>query len=129
MPVHLPETKRAGRPFNETSKRRDLMNSIRVVACFLGMLCAGRGMACDLCSVYSATEAQGKGGLGMYGGVAEQFTSSRGCRCEDQVHAGRFYAVRDGCRAKLDYSSKTVAPLKGHLLALGLLDCRPWKIS
>jgi hypothetical protein len=31
-------------------------------------------MACDLCAVYAATEAQGKGGSGIYGGVAEQFT-------------------------------------------------------
>jgi hypothetical protein len=44
-----------------------------VVSCLLGSLCASRSMACDLCAVYSATEAQGAGG-GLYGGVAEQFT-------------------------------------------------------
>jgi hypothetical protein len=31
-------------------------------------------MACDLCSVYAATEAGGGGGGGLYGGIAEQFT-------------------------------------------------------
>jgi hypothetical protein len=31
-------------------------------------------MACDLCSIYSATEATGGSGQGLYGGVAEQFT-------------------------------------------------------
>jgi hypothetical protein len=50
------------------------MNRISVVSCLLGMLCAGQAMACDLCSVYAATEAQGKGGTGVYGGFAEQYT-------------------------------------------------------
>jgi hypothetical protein len=31
-------------------------------------------MACDLCAVYAATEAQNGGGGGFYGGIAEQFT-------------------------------------------------------
>jgi hypothetical protein len=31
-------------------------------------------MACDLCSVYNATEAQGGSGKGLFGGIAEQFT-------------------------------------------------------
>src|SRR5258706_205067 len=31
-------------------------------------------LACDLCAVYAATEAQGGGGKGFFGGVAEQFT-------------------------------------------------------
>lgn len=42
-----------------------------------GMLvCAGAPsvMACDLCSVYAASEAQGGGGVGFFGGVAEQLT-------------------------------------------------------
>jgi len=30
--------------------------------------------ACDLCSIYAATEAQGGSGQGFFGGVAEQFT-------------------------------------------------------
>jgi hypothetical protein len=30
-------------------------------------------MACDLCAVYAATEAQGGSGQGLFGGVAEQF--------------------------------------------------------
>ncbi|HUI06569.1 MAG TPA: hypothetical protein VL486_06150 [Verrucomicrobiae bacterium] len=47
---------------------------IRSAVFLLSVLCAGRAMACDLCAVYAATEAQGKGGSGVYGGVAEQFT-------------------------------------------------------
>jgi hypothetical protein len=35
---------------------------------------AQAGLGCDLCSVYSATEAQGGGGKGFFGGVAEQYT-------------------------------------------------------
>jgi hypothetical protein len=31
-------------------------------------------MACDLCSVYAASQAQGEIGAGLFGGVAEQFT-------------------------------------------------------
>lgn len=31
-------------------------------------------IACDLCSVYAATEAQGGGGRGLFGGIAEQYT-------------------------------------------------------
>src|SRR5437660_1153464 len=31
--------------------------------------------ACDLCSIYSATQASGESGRGFYAGVAEQFTS------------------------------------------------------
>ena len=30
--------------------------------------------ACDLCSIYSASQAQGGSGEGVFGGVAEQFT-------------------------------------------------------
>ncbi len=36
--------------------------------------CAEPALACDLCSVYAATEAQGGSGKGFLGGVAEQFT-------------------------------------------------------
>lgn len=35
---------------------------------------ARAAMACDLCSVYAASEAQGGGGAGFFGGVAEQLT-------------------------------------------------------
>src|SRR5438132_179932 len=31
-------------------------------------------LACDICAVYSQTEAQGGTGKGFYGGVAEQFS-------------------------------------------------------
>lgn len=31
-------------------------------------------LGCDLCSIYSATQAQGGSGQGFYGGVAEQYT-------------------------------------------------------
>jgi hypothetical protein len=40
----------------------------------LAAICAQPGNACDLCAVYAATEAQGGGGRGWFGGVAEQFT-------------------------------------------------------
>ena len=36
--------------------------------------CAQPILACDLCSIYAATEAQGGSGHGFFGGVAEQFT-------------------------------------------------------
>jgi hypothetical protein len=36
--------------------------------------CAQPVVACDLCAVYAATEAQGGSGKGWFGGVAEQFT-------------------------------------------------------
>ena len=36
--------------------------------------CVQPVMACDLCAVYAATEAQGGSGTGFFGGVAEQFT-------------------------------------------------------
>src|SRR6185436_11922614 len=34
----------------------------------------GRGLACDLFSIYSATQARGEVGKGVFAGVAEQFT-------------------------------------------------------
>lgn len=37
-------------------------------------VCMRPALACDLCSVYAATEAQGGSGKGFFGGVAEQFT-------------------------------------------------------
>jgi hypothetical protein len=40
----------------------------------LGPLFGGSLMACDLCSIYSATEARGEIGRGFFAGVAEQFT-------------------------------------------------------
>ena len=47
---------------------------IRYLGCaVLAAACAQPVAACDLCSVYSASEAQG-GGRGVYAGVAEQFT-------------------------------------------------------
>ncbi|HXI85473.1 MAG TPA: hypothetical protein VNL17_15430 [Verrucomicrobiae bacterium] len=50
------------------------MQKFIVVWCLLGLLYAGPVMACDLCAVYAATEAQGRGDGGWYGGVAGQFT-------------------------------------------------------
>ena len=37
-------------------------------------VCVQPAVACDLCSVYAATEAQGGSGKGLFGGAAEQFT-------------------------------------------------------
>jgi hypothetical protein len=45
-----------------------LINAVFVAACAQPLA------ACDLCAIYSATEAQGGSGAGFYGGVAEQFT-------------------------------------------------------
>lgn len=39
-----------------------------------GALCTWRSLACDLCSIYAASQAQGETGKGLFGGVAEQFT-------------------------------------------------------
>jgi hypothetical protein len=47
-------------------------------------------MACDLCAVYAATEAQGKGGSEFYGGVAEQFT------CFGTLQSGGRTVANDG---------------------------------
>ena len=44
-------------------------------------------MACDLCSVYSAQEAQ-VGGKGLYGGIAEQFTHFGTLQNDGQKEAG-----------------------------------------
>src|SRR5262249_54098976 len=43
-----------------------------VVILILGL--AGSSVACDLCAIYSATQAQGEAGKGPFAGVAEQFT-------------------------------------------------------
>jgi len=44
------------------------------VSLMLAAACAQPVRACDLCSVYAATEAQGGSGKGFFGGVAEQYT-------------------------------------------------------
>jgi hypothetical protein len=41
-------------------------------------------LACDLCSVYAASEAQGGNGKGFFGGVAEQFTYFGSLQSEGQ---------------------------------------------
>jgi len=50
------------------------MQRFIVVSCLLGLVSTNRVMACDLCAVYAATEAQGGGDGGLYSGIAEQFT-------------------------------------------------------
>jgi opacity protein-like surface antigen len=45
-----------------------------LIPAVLAAACAQPLSACDLCSVYAATEAQGGSGQGFFGGVAEQFT-------------------------------------------------------
>ncbi|MDB6065111.1 MAG: hypothetical protein JWR26_1319 [Pedosphaera sp.] len=47
-----------------------------------GVVAAPAAMACDLCSIYAASRAQGGGDTGLFGGVAEQFN--------------RFGTLRDG---------------------------------
>lgn len=44
------------------------------VGAVLAVACAQPVFACDLCSVYAATEAQGGSGKGFFGGIAEQYT-------------------------------------------------------
>ncbi|HUR46833.1 MAG TPA: hypothetical protein VMZ27_13225 [Candidatus Saccharimonadales bacterium] len=50
------------------------MKSILVTSGFVSMLAASTSQACDLCSIYSASQARGDLGKGIYAGVAEQFT-------------------------------------------------------
>ncbi|MDB6023770.1 MAG: hypothetical protein JWQ04_3627, partial [Pedosphaera sp.] len=50
------------------------MKSETLVLVLLAAAGAQPALACDLCSVYAASEAQGGGGSGFFGGVAEQLT-------------------------------------------------------
>jgi opacity protein-like surface antigen len=45
-----------------------------IIPAVLAAACAQPVLACDLCAIYAATEAQGSGGAGFFGGVAEQYT-------------------------------------------------------
>jgi hypothetical protein len=56
---------------------------ILISAVLAGAL-AQPALGCDLCSVYAATDAQGGGGKGFLGGVAEQFTRSGTLQEESQ---------------------------------------------
>jgi len=51
------------------------------------LACALPASACDLCAIYSATEAQG-GGKGFYAGLAEQFTEFGTLQLDGQKEAG-----------------------------------------
>jgi hypothetical protein len=46
----------------------------RFLPLVLAGTCVQPALACDLCSVYAATQAQGETGHGFFGGVAEQYT-------------------------------------------------------
>lgn len=52
------------------------MEEMRVFTWIVAVLSAlaGSSPACDLCAIYSATQAQGEGGKGFFAGFAEQFT-------------------------------------------------------
>jgi hypothetical protein len=50
------------------------MNSRIYASTVCGTLLAGSSLACDLCSIYSAAQAHGEIGEGVFAGVAEQFT-------------------------------------------------------
>jgi hypothetical protein len=52
-----------------------MKNKILISAVLAGAV-ARPAFGCDLCSIYSATEAQGGSGRGFFGGVAEQYTHS-----------------------------------------------------
>jgi hypothetical protein len=45
-----------------------------LVTIFLAAVLMRAAVACDLCAIYAATEAQGGSGKGFFGGVAEQYT-------------------------------------------------------
>jgi hypothetical protein len=45
-----------------------------LISLVLAGACAQPLLACDLCGVYTATEAQGGSGKGFFGGIAEQYT-------------------------------------------------------
>jgi hypothetical protein len=47
---------------------------MRLAVLLLAAAWAPSAAACDLCAVYAATEAQGEGGAGFFGGIAEQYT-------------------------------------------------------
>src|SRR5690348_11026129 len=46
---------------------------ILISAIFVGVM-AEPVLGCDLCAIYSASQARGEVGRGLFGGVAEQFT-------------------------------------------------------
>jgi hypothetical protein len=54
------------------------------ICVILAAACAQPVVACDLCSVYAATEAQGGSGKGFIGGIAEQFTYFNTYRIDGQ---------------------------------------------
>jgi hypothetical protein len=47
-----------------------------ISAAILGAVCAQPVMACDMCSVYAAIQAQGGGSKGFFSGIVEQYTHS-----------------------------------------------------
>ena len=55
-----------------------------VIACVAALLAVPPARACDLCSIYVASEAQGVGERGFYAGVAEQFTTFNTLHAENQ---------------------------------------------
>jgi hypothetical protein len=63
------------------------------VSLFVAATCAQPLVACDLCAVYAATEAQGGSGAGLFGGVAEQFTYFNTLQTDghDVANAGNQY--------------------------------------
>jgi hypothetical protein len=50
------------------------MKSVFVTSTIVSILSVSSSPACDLCSIYSAAQARGDLGKGIYAGVAEQFT-------------------------------------------------------
>lgn len=46
----------------------------KLLAIIVAAACAQPALACDLCAIYAATEAQGGSGEGFFAGVAEQYT-------------------------------------------------------
>src|SRR5258706_6067077 len=45
-----------------------------LIPAVLAAVCAQSVLACDLCALYSASQARGEVGEGLFAGIAEQFT-------------------------------------------------------
>jgi hypothetical protein len=95
-------------------------------------------LACDLCSIYAATEAQGGGGRGFFGGAAEQFThigtlQEDGRKVENtvgqvidssvsQVFAGYNFSDRFGLQINLPVIYRSYTRPRGSVIENGTVS-------
>ena len=66
----LKSTSQQPRQGNSIARRLKFIGSS--VLLLIGL--RGNGYGCDLCAIYSATQAQGEAGKGVFAGIASQFT-------------------------------------------------------